>query len=104
MLATKLKKNDNVEVIAGKEKGRIISVLAKKDRVLVEHLNIVKKHMRPSAQSKEGGILEKEGPLHISNVMLVCPKCDKATRLGGSILESGKKVRICRSCGESIDK
>ncbi|MDH4099906.1 MAG: 50S ribosomal protein L24 [Nitrospirota bacterium] len=107
MIATKLKKNDNVEVIAGKEKGkrgRIIAVLAKKDRVLVESLNIVKKHMRPSAQSKEGGILEKEGALHISNVMLVCPKCDKATRLGGSKLEDGRKVRVCRSCGESIDK
>lgn len=107
MLATKLRKNDKVEVVAGKEKGkrgRIIAVLLRKERVLVESLNLMKKHMRASAQSKEGGILEKEGPLHISNVMLVCPKCDKATRLGTSILDGDRKVRVCRRCGESVDK
>lgn len=107
MLATKLRKNDNVEVVAGKEKGkrgRIIAVMSVKERILVESLNLVKKHMRPTAQSKEGGILEKEGPLHISNVMLVCPKCDKATRIGSSILDGGRKVRVCRRCGEAVDK
>lgn len=107
MLATKLRKNDNIEVVAGKEKGkrgRIIAVLTRKERVLVESLNLIKKHMRASAQSKEGGILEKEGPIHISNVMLVCPKCDKATRVGSNMLDGGRKVRICRRCGESIDK
>lgn len=104
---TKLKKNDNVEVISGREKGkrgRIIEVIPSTGRVRIEHLNMVKKHMRPNAENKQGGILEKENPLNISNVQLVCPKCDKATRIGSSVLSDGRKVRACKRCGEVIDK
>lgn len=101
-----IKKNDNVMVIAGKEvgkTGKVVKIITKKDRLVIEKINIVKRHARPSRTHK-GGIIEKEGSIHISNVMLMCDKCDKPVRVGKRTLEDGKKVRVCRSCGEVLDK
>jgi len=101
-----IKKNDTVIVISGDEKGkkgRVRSVLAKENRLLIEGLNIIKRHMKPNKKYTQGGIIEKEAPIHRSNVMLVCPKCDKPTRIGHNILENGKKIRLCKQCGEVIE-
>jgi len=100
-----VKKNDQVTVVAGKEKGKtgkILSVLFKKNRVIVEKVNFIKRHARPDAKNRQGGIVEREGTIHISNVMIVCSKCNKATRIGKKSLEDGKKVRICKKCGEIL--
>jgi large subunit ribosomal protein L24 len=102
----KIKKNDKVIVIVGKEKGKIGTVLkidAEKGRVVVEKVNMVKKHAKPSAKTAQGGIIEKEGPLSISNVMIVCNKCTEPTRIGMRALEDGSKVRVCKKCGEPMD-
>ena len=93
-------------MIAGKEKGKIGTVLkvdSQKRRVLVEKVNMVKRHARPSAQNAQGGIIEKEAPLDISNVMIVCNKCAEAARIGKRLLEDGSKVRVCKKCGEPMD-
>ncbi|MEN3038196.1 MAG: 50S ribosomal protein L24 [Candidatus Kryptonium sp.] len=102
-----IKKNDIVQVIAGNYKGKVgkvLKVFREKERVLVEGVNIVKKHVRKSPRYPQGGIIEMEAPIHVSNVMLVCPKCGKATRVGHTILVSadGKrsKMRVCKKCGE----
>ncbi len=105
-MGVNIKKNDTVMVIAGKEKGktgRVYRVLSKDDRLLVEKLNIVKRHTRPTATNRQGGIIEKEAPLHVSNVMVVCPKCGKTTRVSHSF-EGEKKVRVCKKCGSPMDK
>ena len=102
-----IRKNDKVMVIAGKEKGKIGTVLKmipKKERAIVEKLNIVKRHTKPGGKSAKGGIIEKEAPLYISNLMLVCGKCAEATRVGKKVLEDGSKVRFCKKCGEMLDK
>ncbi|MEW6585652.1 MAG: 50S ribosomal protein L24 [Nitrospirota bacterium] len=101
-----VKKNDTVVVTAGKEKskrGRVLSVFPAKEQVLVEKINVVKKHMKPSRKYTQGGIVEREAPLHVSNVMIVCPKCNKPTRIGNTILQTGKKVRMCKKCREVMD-
>ncbi|AEA34322.1 50S ribosomal protein L24 [Hippea maritima] len=103
-IRTRLKKSDKVKVIAGKDKGKegnVISFVPEKDRVIVEGVNVIKKHVKASETTK-GGIVEKEAPIHISNVMLVCPHCNKPTRIGVKFLESGEKVRYCKKCGETI--
>lgn len=102
----KLKKDDKVKVITGKDNGKIGKVLKvdrKKQRVLVEHVNMVKRHQRPTAQNRQGGIVESEAPLNWSNVMLMCNKCVKPVRIKMKQLEDGKKVRVCRKCNEQID-
>lgn len=102
-----IKKNDLVMVIAGKEKGksgRVLRILPEKERVIVEKINFVKRHTRPHGRQRQGGILEKEAPLHLSNVMLLCEKCNKPVRIGYRLIEEGKKVRFCRKCGELFDK
>jgi large subunit ribosomal protein L24 len=102
-----LKKNDLVMVVAGKEKGktgRILRILTKKDRAIVEKINFVKRHQRPSGQQRQGGIIEKEGPLDLSNLMLVCDSCNRPVRIGRKLLEDGKKARYCKKCGEIFDK
>jgi large subunit ribosomal protein L24 len=109
MIVTKnyLKKNDLVMVTHGREKGksgRILKVFPEKERVLIEKINFIKRHTRPHGQQKRGGILEKEAPLHVSNVMLLCEKCNKPVRIGYRILEGGKKARYCKKCGEIFDK
>ncbi len=104
--ACNLKKNDKVKVITGKDAGKIgkvIRVDRKKQRVLVENINIVKRHTKASATNTQGGILESEAPIHWSNVMLMCTKCVKPTRIKMKRLEDGKKVRICSKCGELQD-
>lgn len=100
-----IKKDDQVMVILGKDKGKIgkvIKVIPKKEKVLVEKVNIVKRHTR-SGQNTKGGILEKEAPLHISNLMIMCNKCNRPIRIGKKFLEDGKKVRICQRCKEIIE-
>ncbi len=102
----KIQKNDNVIIIAGKDKGKkgkVRQVLPKKNRLLVEGFNLAKRHSRTKGQTKQGGIIELEAPLDVSNVMLVCPKCSKPARLGYKILPDGKKVRFCHACQETID-
>jgi len=102
-----IRKEDTVLVIAGKEKGkrgRVLSVMPSVDRLTIEKINIIRRHMKPSRKYSQGGIIEKEAPIHISNVMLLCPKCNKPTRIANMILESRKKVRSCKKCREVIDK
>jgi large subunit ribosomal protein L24 len=100
-----IRKNDRVMVLAGKEKGKIGNVLkvdAEKGRVIVEKINMVKRHSRPSAKNAQGGIIEKEASIHISNIMLVCNRCAERSRVGMRILEDGTKVRTCKKCGEQL--
>ena len=100
----KLRKGDMVKVLAGKDKGKtgkIIAVIPEKDRIVIEKVNIIKKHKRPDQKSK-GGIVEKEGSIHISNAGLLCNKCNTTVRIQSKRLEDGKKVRICRKCKEVI--
>ncbi len=102
-----IKKDDKVKIIAGKDNGKIGKVLKvdrKKQRILVENINIIKRHTRPSAQNRQGGIVESESPLHWSNVMLMCNKCVKPVRIKMQRLDDGKKVRVCRKCDEQIDQ
>lgn len=102
-----IRANDEVLVTKGKEKGKkgkVIKVLPALSKVLIERVNLVKKHMRPTKKYPHGGIIEKEAPIAIANVMLVCPKCSKPARVGRRFLEDGKKVRYCKKCGEVIDK
>jgi large subunit ribosomal protein L24 len=103
---TRIKKDDKVKVIAGKDKGKIGKVLkvSRKDsRALVENINIVKCHTRPNAQNKQGGIVEKEAPIQLSNIMLMCNKCMSPARVKIRRLEDEKKMRMCGKCGEIID-
>ena len=102
----RIKKNDVVQVIAGKDKGKtgkVMRLVPKKDRAIVEKVNMVKRHMKPSQQVRQGGILEKEAPIAISNLMLVCSKCTDPTRVGYKILDDDRKVRFCKKCGEILD-
>jgi len=104
-----VKKNDTVEVITGKDKkkrGRVLEVHLQNSKVLVEGVNTVKRHMKAgrNAKSPQGGIIELSAPIHMSNVVLVCGKCGKPTKVGHRVLEDGKKVRTCKKCGESMDK
>lgn len=103
---THLKINDQVEVIAGKDKGRVgrvIKVNATDGKAIVEKINMIKRHTKPSQMNQQGGILEKEAPLDASNLMVICPKCSKTSRVGKKILEDGSKVRICKKCTESVE-
>ncbi len=103
-MRTKLKKGDLVKVIAGKDKGKtgkIISFLPKKNRLIIEGVKIIKKHEK-ATQTSKGGIIEKEAPIDISNVMLICPHCNKPTRISSKILDDGIKVRVCKKCKETI--
>ena len=102
-----VKKGDTVQVIAGKEKGKqgkILKAFPEKARVIVEHLHMIKRHTKRRSQGQGGGILEREGTVHVSNVMLVCPSCKQATRLGKKMLQDGSKARVCKKCGEVVDR
>lgn len=108
ILASKVhvKKGDTVLIITGKDaghKGKVLSVLPKEQRVIVEKANIVKRHTRPTRSMPQGGIVEKEAPIHSSNVMLYCSKCSNPTRVGKKVLADGKRVRVCKRCGEVLD-
>ncbi len=102
-----IRHGDNVKVMAGRSKGKtgkVLSVNTEKNRVTVEHANIIKKHTRPNPQKNvRGGIVDKEGPIHISNVMLICPSCGKHTRAGHTALPDGTKVRTCRRCNATFE-
>ncbi len=101
-----IRKNDTVIVISGDEKGkrgRVLTVDRGKQRVTIEGINIIKRHMKPSPRYRQGGIIEREAPLHRSNIMLICPKCEKPTRIGHTFLEDGRKMRNCKKCGEVIE-
>ena len=102
----KIRKNDTVMIIAGKDKGRkgkVRRAIPKESRVMIEGLNMIKRHSRARKSARQAGIIELEAPVHVSNVMLVCDKCGKLTRVGFRFLVDGKKVRICNSCQEVID-
>ena len=101
-----LKVNDQVEVLTGKDKGRvgkIIKVYRKSDKALVERINMIKRHTKARAAGQEGQIVEKEAPIHVSNLMLVCPKCTNTARVANRTLDDGSKVRICKKCSESVE-
>lgn len=105
----RIKQGDTVEVIAGKdvgERGEVVSVLNKENRVVVEGINVLKKHEKArqaGRQQVQAQILEFNGPIHLSNVMLVCPSCDKAVRVGYRYKEDGHKTRYCKKCDSDID-
>ena len=102
----KIRKNDTVLVIAGKDKGKKGKVRfahPKDEQVLIEGINFIKRHTRATGQVKQAGIIEREEPVRVSDVMLLCSKCNRPTRVGFRFLEGGKKVRICRACHEVID-
>ncbi|SHN56696.1 50S ribosomal protein L24 [Desulfovibrio litoralis] len=102
----RIRKDDKVIIVAGKDKGKVgkvLKVLRKKDRVLVEKVNMVKRHTKPNPyQQQPGGIVEKEMPIHISNVMFMCSACAKPSRVGYRYSDDGKKIRFCKKCNENI--
>ncbi|HEY5542809.1 MAG TPA: 50S ribosomal protein L24 [Candidatus Binatia bacterium] len=101
-----IRKNDSVMVIAGKERGKtgkVLRVLTDKDAVIIERLNMVKRHTKPRGPQQSGGIVEKEAAIHASNIMIMCDKCNAPARVGRKILADGKKIRICRNCNEALE-
>lgn len=105
MALARLKKGDTVQVISGREKGKtgkILEILNKKERVLVEHLNMVKRHTKPRSQTDKGGIIEKEAALPFSVVMPFCTKCKKGVRVATKVLKD-EKTRVCAKCGENLE-
>ena len=102
----KVKKGDLVQVISGKDKGKrgkILRVIPRENKVIVENVNMVKRHQRPTPKLREGGIVEREAPIYACKVMIVCPSCDKPTRVGYKFVDD-RKVRYCKKCGEIIDQ
>jgi large subunit ribosomal protein L24 len=102
----KIRKEDNVLVITGKDKGKkgkVRFVYPRKNRVLIEGVNMIKTHSRAAQQVRQAGLIEREAPISLSNVMLICTHCNKPVRIGFKFLDDGRKVRICRSCKEAID-
>jgi large subunit ribosomal protein L24 len=100
-------REDTVLILTGKDKGkkgRVLKIFPKVEKALVEKVNMVKRHTRPNQQLPQGGIMEKEAPMHISNLQVVCSKCGKATRISHKLLGTGKKARVCKKCGEILDK
>jgi large subunit ribosomal protein L24 len=107
-IQTPLRKNDNVVVTAGKDRGkrgRILKVLREKNRLVIEGVNFINRHTKPNPQKNiKGGVVKREAPLHASNVQLVCPECGAMTRIGHRLLGDGRKVRFCRKCNGVVDK
>jgi large subunit ribosomal protein L24 len=105
---TRLRKNDLVLVISGKDagkQGKVLKVFPEKNRVIVQGVGFIRRHTRPNPQRNiKGGIAEREAPIHASNVMILCGECGKRTRIGAKVLADGKKVRICRHCEGVLDK
>ena len=107
MQAIHVRRGDTVGVITGRERGKrgkVLRVLTDKGRVVVEHVNMIKRHQRPTQKLRQGGIIERESPLALSNVLVVCGRCDKPSRSGIKVLADGRKLRVCKRCGEAIDK
>jgi large subunit ribosomal protein L24 len=107
-LATPIRKNDNVLVITGKDRGkrgRVLKVVPVKNRLIIEGVNLIKRHTKPNpGKNIKGGVVEREASLHASNVQLVCPECSAKTRVGHQVLADGRKVRVCRKCKGVVDK
>lgn len=104
--AHQLKKDDQVEVLSGKDKGRVGKILRvdpKSNKAIVEKVNMVKRHTKPNPANQQGGIIDKEAMLDLSNLKLICPKCAKTVRIGKKILDDGSKVRVCKKCGEAVE-
>lgn len=102
-----VKKDDKVKILAGKDRGKtgtILKALPEEKRVIVEGINMIKKHQRPQGMNQQGGIIDIEAPIDVSNVMLICPSCNEASRTGKKVLEDGTKVRYCKKCNQVIDK
>src|ERR1051326_1417857 len=102
-----VRRGDTVAVVAGRERGKrgkVLRVLPAAGRVLVEKINMMKKHQRPTQKLRQGGIIEREAALALSNVLLVCARCDRPVRTGIKLLADGRKARVCKRCGESVDK
>jgi len=100
-----IRKNDSVMVITGRERGKtgkVLRILPEKGRAIIERVNLVKRHTRPRGPQQPGGILEKEASIHISNLMLMCDKCNAPVRFGSKLVGDGEKVRVCRRCGDSL--
>jgi len=103
---TYLKADDQVEVIAGKDKGRVgkvLKVFPAEGKATVERINMIKRHTKPREMNQQGQIVEREAPLHVSNLQLICPECTQTGRVGRKLLDDGTKVRFCKKCGESIE-
>ena len=101
-----IRKNDSVMVISGKERGKtgkVLRVNPKEDAVIIERINVVKRHTKPRGPQQAGGIVEKEASIPASNIMIMCDKCNASVRIGKKILTDGNKVRVCRRCGEALD-
>jgi len=106
-MRARIKKNDTVMVIAGRERGKtgkVLRVLSSKERALIERLNLVKRHQKPRGPQTPSGIVEKEAPIHLSNIMIMCDKCNAPVRMGKRLLEDGRSVRTCRRCGDQLDR
>ncbi len=102
----RIRRGDLVEVISGDDRGKrgkVLKVFPRERRIIVEGVNFVKRHVRPSQRDPQGGIQEREAPIHVSNVMLVCPNCGNRTRVGYHFMEDGTKVRVCKVCHEMIE-
>jgi large subunit ribosomal protein L24 len=102
----KVKKNDTVMVVVGRDRGKtgkVLRVIADEGKVLVERLNIVKRHMKPRGMQAPGGIVEKEAPIHLSNVMVMCDRCKAPVRVGRRRLDDGRLARVCRRCRDVLD-
>ncbi len=107
MTGTHVRRGDTVAVIAGRERGKrgkVLRVHPERGRVVVEKVNMIKRHQRPTQKLRQGGIIEREGALALANVMLVCGRCDKPARTGTRVLTDGRRVRVCKRCGEALDK
>ena len=106
MSSLHVKKGDRVKVLSGKDAGKegeVIRTLPQRQRVVVEKVGMVKKAMRPTQQNPQGGIVSVEAPIHVSNVMVICPSCKQPTRVNHKRDENGKKIRVCKKCGKDID-
>lgn len=101
-----VRKNDTVLILSGeyaKKQGKVLKVYPKQNRIIVEGINFVKRHSKPTQKNPKGGIIEKEGPINTSNVMVVCGKCGQPTRIGTKIMKDGERIRVCKKCGELIE-
>lgn len=103
-----IRRNDEVLVIAGKDigaRGKVLRVFPQRNRAIVENVNFIKRHTRPNPQKNiQGGVVEREAPIHLSNLMLVCPECSEPSRVGFVILSEGDKVRVCKKCSATVEK
>jgi large subunit ribosomal protein L24 len=101
----KIRKGDRVQVVAGNDRGRtgrVLAVIPEKNRIIVENVNMITKHQRATQSLRQPGIIQREGPIHMSNVLPICPECDEPTRVGFTEVE-GRKMRVCKRCGEIFE-